>query len=119
MSPELRVGDYILVGKSNNYKVGDIITYKSNNTYITHRIVYVNDKKIITKGDSNNTNDDFISKKDVVGKLKLKLRFITFISYLLSIPYTWIIIFIFGVTYIWFFSKYRVKDKKMIDKEVL
>ena len=119
MEPELKVGDYILIGKKNKYKVGDIITYKSRSTYITHRIVYMNNKKIITKGDSNNTNDNFITKKDVVGKLVLKLRVITFISFLLSIPYTWIIIFILGITYIWFFSKYKVKNKKIIDKEVL
>ena len=119
MEPELKVGDYILIGKKDKYKVGDIITYKSKSTYITHRIVYIKNKKIITKGDNNNTNDNFITKKDVVGKLVLKLKVITFISFLLSIPYTWIIIFIFGIIYIWFFSKYKVKDKKMIDKEVL
>ena len=119
MSPELKVGEYILIGKSNEYKDNDIITYKSNDTYITHRIVYIDDKKIITKGDNNNINDKFISKKDVVGKLILKLKVISFISYLLSIPYTWIIVFIFGIVYIWFFSKYKVKDKKIIDKEVL
>jgi len=105
--------------KNNKYKVGDIITYKSNKSYITHRIVYVNKNKIVTKGDSNNTNDNFINKKDVVGKLFLKLRVISFISFIFTIPYTWIFIFIVGVIYIWFFSKYKVKNKRIIDKEVL
>ena len=119
MTPELKVGDYILIGESDKYKKGDIITYKSKSSYITHRIVYINNNKIITKGDRNNTNDEFITKKNVVGKLVLKLRGVTFISYLLSIPYTWIIIFMIGIIYIWFFSKYKVKDKKIIDNEVL
>ena len=119
MTPELKVGDYILIGESDKYKKGDIITYKSKSSYITHRIVYINNNKIITKGDRNNTNDEFITKKDVVGKLVLKLRGVIFISYLLSIPYTWIIIFMIGIIYIWFFSKYKVKDKKIIDNEVL
>lgn len=119
MNPVLKVGDYILIGKSNNYKIGDIITYKSKSSYITHRIVYIDGKKIVTKGDSNNIDDEFINKKNIVGKLLLKLRIITFISFLLSIPYTWIFIFLIGIIYIWFFSKYKVKDKKLIDKEVL
>lgn len=119
MNPYLKVGDYILIGKSSNYKIGDIVTYKNKDSYITHRIVYMNGEKIVTKGDSNNINDEFINKKNIVGKLLLKLRIITFISFLLSIPYTWIFIFLIGVVYIWFFSKYKVKDKKLIDKEVL
>lgn len=119
MNPVLKVGDYILIGKSNKYKIGDIITYKNKSSYITHRIVYIDGKKIVTKGDSNNINDEFINKKNIVGKLLLKLRIITFISFLLSIPYTWIFIFLIGIIYIWFFSKYKVKDKKLIDKEVL
>lgn len=119
MSPELKVGDYIIIGKSDKYKVGDIVTYKSKSSYITHRIVYMDNEKVVTKGDSNNINDKYINRKDIVGKLVLKLKVITFISFLLSIPYTWIIIFIFGICYIWFFSKYKVKDKKLIDKEVL
>lgn len=119
MRPELEVGDYILIKKKNNYKVGDIITYKNNKSYITHRIVYINKNKIVTKGDSNNTNDNFINKKDIVGKLFLKLRVISFISFIFTIPYTWIFIFIVGVIYIWFFSKYKVKNKKLIDKEIL
>lgn len=119
MSPKLKVGDYILIKKSDDYKVGDIITYKSKKTYITHRIVYINKTKIVTKGDRNNINDDFINIKDVVGKFIMKLTVITFITYLFSLPYTWIVIFILGFIYIWFFSKYRIKDHKMIDKEVL
>lgn len=119
MRPELEVGDYILIKKKNNYKVGDVITYKNNKSYITHRIVYINKNKIVTKGDSNNTNDNFINKKDVVGKLFLKLRVVSFISFIFTVPYTWIFIFIVGVIYIWFFSKYKVKNKKLIDKEIL
>lgn len=119
MSPELEVGEYIVIKESNNYKVGDIITYKSGKTYITHRIVYMSKSKIITKGDSNNINDKFITKKDVVGKFVLKLKIVGLISYLFSLPYTWIAIFIIGVIYIWFFSKYKIKDHKMIDKEIL
>jgi signal peptidase len=125
MSPTYKRGDAIIYEKINvkELKVGDILAFQKNSIVVTHRIVEIwkqDDRYYFTtKGDNNNTNDNFITKKDVVGKLVLKLKVITFISFLLSIPYTWIIIFIFGIIYIWFFSKYKVKDKKMIDKEVL
>lgn len=119
MSPELKVGEYILVKKNNTYKVGDIITYKSKNSYITHRVVYVKDKNIITKGDKNNLNDEAITKNKVVGKVISKLKVVNFIVKLLSIPYTWLVILILGVANILFFSRYRLEDKKIIDKEVL
>ena len=41
MKPTLQVGDYILVEKQDKYEVGDIITYKDNNSYTTHRITKI------------------------------------------------------------------------------
>lgn len=105
MSPELKVGEYILVKKSYKYKVGDIVTYKKKDNYITHRIVYKKGNTIITKGDKNNLNDEPINKKNIVGKLVRKLKVVSLISYLLSIPFTWILIFILGISYILIFSK--------------
>ena len=84
MSPELKVGEYILVKKSYKYKVGDIVTYKKKDNYITHRIVYKKGNTIITKGDKNNLNDEPINKKNIVGKLVRKLKVVSLISYLLT-----------------------------------
>lgn len=109
MSPELKVGEYILVKKSYKYKVGDIVTYKKKDNYITHRIVYKKGNTIITKGDKNNLNDEPINKKNIVGKLVRKLKVVSLISYLLSIPFTWILIFILGISYILIFSKNKEK----------
>ena len=47
MEPTLKIGDYILIHKTDNYKVGDIITYKEGNSYITHRIKEIKKNKII------------------------------------------------------------------------
>lgn len=112
MMPELKVGEYILVKEKNNYKVGDIITYKSKGKYITHRIVYKKGKKIITKGDKNNLNDESINKNVVVGKVVSKLKVINFVVRLISIPYTWLVILVLGVTYILFFSKCEPEKNK-------
>ena len=47
----------------------DIVTFKSDNEYITHRIVTVNDNNYVTKGDANNAKDVAITKDKVIGKV--------------------------------------------------
>lgn len=80
MENTLCVGDYIIIKKSDNYNVGDIVTYKKDNgMYITHRIVSINDDKIITKGDANKVNDPEISREIIIGKLVFKSVFLNFI----------------------------------------
>ena len=51
MQNTLQIGDNIIVKKTDKYKVGDIITYKKENSYITHRIVKIDGNKITTKGE--------------------------------------------------------------------
>ncbi len=68
MEDKIHVGDYILLFKKSNYKVGDVVTYRVKDYFITHRIVKIENGKIITKGDANNTEDDGISPERIVGK---------------------------------------------------
>ena len=67
MEKAIRAGDYILIYKKNKYNVDDVVTYKKGKYFITHRIIKINGSKVITKGDSNNTEDEEINKKDIVG----------------------------------------------------
>ena len=69
MEDGIHVGDYILIVKRNNYKVGDIVTYTKKDYYVTHRIVEKNGNKVITKGDANNVVDEEINASDIVGKV--------------------------------------------------
>ena len=85
MVPNINVNDIVLIKKSNKYKINDIITYKNDNEYITHRIISINDNKIVTKGDNNNTLDASILIKDIVGKVIWKTNFINYILYLFFI----------------------------------
>ena len=68
MSPTIEKGDMIIVKLDTDYKVGDIISFKDEDSIITHRIIEINDDKIVTKGDSNNTTDNPITKDKIVGK---------------------------------------------------
>lgn len=80
MEKEINVGDYIIVKKTNDVKVNDIVTYQKDNYFITHRIIEINGDKVVTKGDANNINDDEISKSDIIGKYICKSKLIGFLS---------------------------------------
>jgi len=69
MQKTINVGDAVLIKLNSEYKKGDIITYKSGNDYITHRIITVDKDYLITKGDNNNVNDNPIDKKLVIGRV--------------------------------------------------
>lgn len=74
MEPELKVGDYILVHKQDNYKTGDIITYYDGVGYVTHRIKEMSKTEVIAQGDANNTEDEPINKKSIKGKYVKKIN---------------------------------------------
>lgn len=71
MEAKIHVGDYILILKKNRYDIGDVITFASNNSYVTHRIVRIDGDKVTTKGDANNTEDETISSSNIIGKVIL------------------------------------------------
>ena len=102
MEPYLKINSLILIKKSNDYKINDVITYQNDDEYVTHRIISINDEEVITKGDANNKEDNPITKDKIVGKLIYKFHVFGFISYLLSKPLTWILIFVIGliITYL-------------------
>ena len=86
MESKIHAGDYILILKKSNYKVGEVVTYSKNNYFITHRIVKINDEKIITKGDANNIEDEEIDRSEIIGKVVISggiLNFIINYKYLL------------------------------------
>lgn len=69
MFPELEIEDIIIVKLGNdNLNVNDIITFRQDNNLVTHRIIKIEDKLITTKGDGNNSEDEPITKDDVVAK---------------------------------------------------
>lgn len=69
MKEEINVGDAVLVKINDDFDVGDIITYKNGDSYITHRVVLKNNNQVITKGDANNVNDNPIDTSLVLGKV--------------------------------------------------
>lgn len=97
MVPTLKANDFILVKENESFKENDIITFKFDNKYLTHRIVKIDDEKIITKGDAIDFENDPITKDMVVGKMIYKFVVLTFINYFLFKPIFWIIILLVGI----------------------
>ena len=79
MEDGIHTGDYILIYKKNNYKVGDIVTFKKEGYHVTHRIIKKNGNKVITKGDANNTPDEEIKVSSIVGKVIYHGGFLNFL----------------------------------------
>ena len=76
MTPKYNIGDVVVVNTKIKYEdlqIGDVITYKSGLTNVTHRIVDINSRgEVITQGDANNSPDfsgSGISKDNLVGKV--------------------------------------------------
>ncbi len=58
--------------EKNDLAVGDIVTFRTNGVYVTHRIVSVNYSgnevsSVVTQGDANNVNDGAIPVSNIVG----------------------------------------------------
>ncbi len=69
MSPAIEKWDIIIVDLDADYEVGDIVSFKNGDSFITHRIVEIKDNTYITKGDANNTVDNPIPKDKIAGKV--------------------------------------------------
>lgn len=69
MEPEISVYDFIIVRKSENYVLNDIVTFVENGKLVTHRIVEQKEDVFVTRGDVNNTEDPAISKNEILGKV--------------------------------------------------
>lgn len=66
MMPEVEIGEIVVLWKCKKYEEKDIITYKINSYFITHRILKITEEGYITKGDFNNTEDEVIVKKEQI-----------------------------------------------------
>ncbi len=69
MEDEIQIDDFVFVKITKDVKVNDIISFRSDDVIVTHRVIEIDENKIVTKGDANNTYDNPIRKDDVIGKV--------------------------------------------------
>lgn len=112
MEPTIKQNDLIIVKQSDNYELGDIVTFKNENAYITHRIVTINDKSYVTKGDANNAKDVAITQDKIIGKV-IKISSKAGVWHkVLTTPTILIMIFTTLILFDFAFSYKGYKDKK-------
>jgi len=124
MEPTLQIDDVILVKiTKENLAKGDIIAFVSDNTVITHRIIYMEGDTLTVKGDNNNIVDKPITTNQVIGKIikvfpKLGIwkKVVTEPKILLAIFIT-LLVFDFALSFNKENEKEKKKEKKVINKE--
>lgn len=105
MENNIHAGDYILIIRKNDYNIGDIVTYKKSDYFITHRIVKKDNNIFVTKGDANNLEDDAISISDIEGKVIMSGGILNIIiNYKFAIAAIWLSLYLI--------SCYFDKEKK-------
>lgn len=80
MEPTLEIGDEIIIQKTDDYQVGDIVSYlvDGKNT-VTHRIISIEDDIIVAKGDANDVPDDPVHRENIIGKYVGKAKLLDFV----------------------------------------
>lgn len=84
MQPNLNINDLIIVVKTNDYEVDDIIVYQSHGELIVHRIVAIDGETITTKGDNVETNDTPIKYDQVKGEVVKSFSKLGYVAKLFS-----------------------------------
>lgn len=70
MADTINIDDYVFVKITSDVKENDIISFVTDDSVVTHRVIEItNENKIITQGDANNTPDEEINKEQVIGKV--------------------------------------------------
>ena len=70
MEPNLPIDALIFIDETNDYQIGDVVVInKTGYNPVVHRIVSIENEKVITKGDANNTVDEPVTISDLNGKV--------------------------------------------------
>lgn len=113
MFPTIEIGDVVIVKITKDVKKNDIIVYKEDKNFITHRLVEDENNKFIAKGDANNSEDKPIYKEAILGQVIQIIPKIGIWRKVILTPeiigLTIAVIIIFGVTFV-YTSKSEEKD---------
>lgn len=69
MRPTITEEDLIVVKKTNDYEIDDIVVYQDNSKLVVHRIIRFEGDMIITEGDNNDGEDAPISVDQIKGEV--------------------------------------------------
>ena len=111
MIPTIQIGDGILVKCTKNISDGDIVVYKDEGkNIICHRLIKIENEKLILKGDANNAEDEPIESKQVIGKVIKVITKFKFIQETIRNSYILILIILILISII----KNKIRIHKLI-----
>ncbi len=69
MVPVIRCGDHVILKPASikSLHPGDILVTRTEEGYLTHRLVKIATRGVLTKGDRNNQVDAFVDMRNIVG----------------------------------------------------
>src|SRR5574344_3165377 len=115
MEPNIKENDIIVVQNNKGFNIGDVITYKENDAYITHRIISIDGNNLVTKGDANNANDAVISNDKVIGVVVKDYHNLEVWHKIFTTPSILISLFVTLILFDFAFS-YNPKEKTLTKK---
>lgn len=106
MEPTIHVGDLIVIDtKKTDFNENDIVTFTDDDgSFVTHRIISLNNAEMITKGDNNNSNDPVSSTDSIVGTYVFRLGGMGILLSSLRSPFIMFMIFVVGILVCYFLS---------------
>lgn len=117
MEPELSVDDLVVVKKTNDYQIGDVVVYQTYNedyrsySLTIHRIISIDGDTVITKGDANNGEDQPITMDDIKGELLFAVPFAGTVADMFRSPIVIIIVVILAFLVLELSYKREKKNK--------
>jgi len=126
MHGTIEAGDWIIIKNSRDVNIGDIVTYRHGNDFVTHRIIESYKGTYVTKGDANNAKDDPIDQSQIVGRVVKILHGFGILRKTVFNPFIIIFLiitlYLFNLTFKSGKSKFDLKVEKIISilkKEIL
>ncbi len=90
MTPTFAARDLIITMPVEQVHVGDIVTFQHGNELVTHRVVAIEDERIITKGDANDTVDvQPVTFSHVEGAYLLKVPYAGYVTEFIATKRGW------------------------------
>ncbi len=116
MEPTLDIGDIIIIDTNEKrFRENDIVTFRDvNGSFVTHRIIEINGSKMITQGDANNSPDEEMETKVIVGKYVRRFKGLGILLKSIQNPIVMILILIIGIVICFLGST----DKDLVPKDL-
>ena len=87
MSGTIEIDDMVIIHHQDSYAVGDIITFRSGQSAVTHRIVGETEQGFITQGDANNAADIApVAPEQIIGRVEQVIPNIGVLIYYMRSP---------------------------------